>query len=105
MLYMSLNTTQSPQQRLIPVAPQSRSFVHQTQYILHHSLDKRHPFFHVVCHLFLGKPHIQQKVGIFMEIVHSFSSKSKILKIRQLFGFLNWKMPGTHGICVVKVKK
>jgi hypothetical protein len=35
---------------------------------------------------------------------HAFF-KRRCLKSRQLLGFLNWRMPGTHGACADKVPK
>jgi hypothetical protein len=40
----------------------------------------------------------------FMECFIFFSEKWR-LNIRQLFGFLNWRMPGTHDACVDRVQK
>jgi hypothetical protein len=35
----------------------------------------------------------------------TFFQKAGFEKSDQLFGFLNWRMPGTHGACVDKAQK
>jgi hypothetical protein len=102
-LYTSINTTQSPKTATDFDAPKVGYASTQTQHLLHLSIDKKHFFLHVkfevefVVSLTRNNLPNERHVSLFM--VHA-SFKRRRLKNRQLFGFLNWRMPGTNGACV-----
>jgi hypothetical protein len=105
-----MNTTQSPKTATDSSGPRGGNLLTKAQHLWYHPVDKKHSFFHVefevLLRLFLRENSCPTKSDIFHGVYGpSFFSKRGVLKIRQLLGFINWRISETHGACVNRVQK